>query len=177
MLGVVSYFKLKHLADIFSQGRGMLDGISTENAERCRQRDDTSFIFIQLHPFPGKIWLDNVQCSGTEKSIEFCRSRGWGNSDCKHDEDAGVICKDERLPGFMDSNIIEVRAADGWKVFGLFVGVSSSSSSLVNPPMLSKLSDSYSLRMVLIMAQSNSRSKLLSWGVPLNVMICSIHRV
>uniref|UniRef100_A0AAX7T5A5 Lysyl oxidase homolog n=1 Tax=Astatotilapia calliptera TaxID=8154 RepID=A0AAX7T5A5_ASTCA len=52
----------------------------------------------------GKIWLDNVQCHGGEKSIEFCKSRGWGNSDCTHDEDAGVVCKDERIPGFVDSN-------------------------------------------------------------------------
>uniref|UniRef100_A0A3Q2VLU9 Lysyl oxidase homolog n=1 Tax=Haplochromis burtoni TaxID=8153 RepID=A0A3Q2VLU9_HAPBU len=56
----------------------------------------------------GKIWLDNVQCHGGEKSIEFCKSRGWGNSDCTHDEDAGVVCKDERIPGFVDSNVIDV---------------------------------------------------------------------
>uniref|UniRef100_A0A8C9TKA5 Lysyl oxidase homolog n=1 Tax=Scleropages formosus TaxID=113540 RepID=A0A8C9TKA5_SCLFO len=55
----------------------------------------------------GQIWLDNVQCSGSEKGVEFCESRGWGNSDCTHDEDAGVVCKDERLPGFVDSNVIE----------------------------------------------------------------------
>uniref|UniRef100_A0A8D0D259 Lysyl oxidase homolog n=1 Tax=Sander lucioperca TaxID=283035 RepID=A0A8D0D259_SANLU len=55
-----------------------------------------------------KIWLDNVLCSGGEKSIEFCKSRGWGNSDCTHDEDAGVVCKDERIPGFVDSNVIDV---------------------------------------------------------------------
>ncbi|XP_075963432.1 lysyl oxidase homolog 3B [Anarhichas minor] len=57
----------------------------------------------------GKIWLDNVQCSGGEKSIEFCKSRGWGNSDCSHDEDAGVVCKDERIPGFVDSNVIDAQ--------------------------------------------------------------------
>uniref|UniRef100_A0A8D2L947 Lysyl oxidase like 3 n=1 Tax=Varanus komodoensis TaxID=61221 RepID=A0A8D2L947_VARKO len=55
----------------------------------------------------GRIWLDNVNCGGSEKSISSCQSRGWGNSDCSHEEDAGVICKDERLPGFKDSNIIE----------------------------------------------------------------------
>ncbi|XP_030575066.1 lysyl oxidase homolog 3B isoform X1 [Archocentrus centrarchus] len=57
----------------------------------------------------GKIWLDNVQCNGGEKSIEFCKSRGWGNSDCTHDEDAGVVCKDERIPGFVDSNVIDAQ--------------------------------------------------------------------
>nr|XP_056711702.1 lysyl oxidase homolog 3 [Euleptes europaea] len=55
----------------------------------------------------GRIWLDNLNCGGSEKSVAECRSRGWGNSDCSHEEDAGVICKDERIPGFVDSNVIE----------------------------------------------------------------------
>ncbi|KAF6321362.1 lysyl oxidase like 3 [Rhinolophus ferrumequinum] len=60
-------------------------------------------------PGTGRIWLDNLSCSGTEQSVTDCTSRGWGNSDCTHDEDAGVICKDQRLPGFSDSNVIEAR--------------------------------------------------------------------
>ncbi|KAM5227912.1 lysyl oxidase homolog 3 isoform 4-T4 [Ctenodactylus gundi] len=60
-------------------------------------------------PGSGRIWLDNLNCRGTERSVTECASRGWGNSDCTHDEDAGVICKDQRLPGFSDSNVIEAR--------------------------------------------------------------------
>ncbi|XP_008121501.1 lysyl oxidase homolog 3 isoform X1 [Anolis carolinensis] len=55
----------------------------------------------------GRIWLDNLNCGGSEKSVADCPSRGWGNSDCSHEEDAGVICKDERIAGFVDSNVIE----------------------------------------------------------------------
>ena len=40
----------------------------------------------------GQIWLDNVNCIGTEGTIRNCLHRGWGIEDCDHYEDAGVKC-------------------------------------------------------------------------------------
>ncbi|XP_044037977.1 uncharacterized protein LOC122869245 isoform X2 [Siniperca chuatsi] len=40
----------------------------------------------------GKIWLDDVACSGSERSLTECQHRGFGRHNCEHSEDAGVIC-------------------------------------------------------------------------------------
>lgn len=43
-------------------------------------------------PGSGKIWLDDVKCTGAESSIFNCPKRPWGLHNCNHNEDAGLQC-------------------------------------------------------------------------------------
>ena len=40
----------------------------------------------------GQIWLDDINCVGTEETIRNCLHGGWGSHDCSHGEDASVNC-------------------------------------------------------------------------------------
>ncbi len=41
----------------------------------------------------GQIWLDNVQCRGTETRLIACPANALGSHNCVHGEDAGVRCQ------------------------------------------------------------------------------------
>ncbi|XP_065913726.1 neurotrypsin-like isoform X2 [Dysidea avara] len=38
------------------------------------------------------IWLDEVQCTTRDRYLSECHHNGWGNENCGHSEDAGVVC-------------------------------------------------------------------------------------
>jgi len=40
----------------------------------------------------GQIWLDDLDCIGTERTLGNCLHRSWGSHNCSHEEDAGVRC-------------------------------------------------------------------------------------
>ena len=44
----------------------------------------------------GQVWLNNVNCTGTELIIEDCLHSGWGIRICNHGDDAGVLCADTK---------------------------------------------------------------------------------
>jgi hypothetical protein len=39
-----------------------------------------------------QIWLDDVNCIGTEDNLAQCKSRGWGSHNCAHSEDVHIEC-------------------------------------------------------------------------------------
>uniref|UniRef100_A0A493TUT0 SRCR domain-containing protein n=1 Tax=Anas platyrhynchos platyrhynchos TaxID=8840 RepID=A0A493TUT0_ANAPP len=43
----------------------------------------------------GQTWLDGINCSGAEAALWDCPAEAWGQHDCRHKEDAGVICSEQ----------------------------------------------------------------------------------
>lgn len=52
--------------------------------------------------------MDNLNCDGTEDSIEYCQGNGWGEHNCGHGEDVGIICE-----GTFGGNTTEQSTLDG----------------------------------------------------------------
>jgi len=57
----------------------------------------------------GRVWLDHVECTGTETSLMSCRHNSLGSvdSDCQdHSNDAGVVCADGECDFVLNINIV-----------------------------------------------------------------------
>ncbi|KAK5853043.1 hypothetical protein PBY51_006865 [Eleginops maclovinus] len=92
-----------------------------EAAVACREVNCGTAIAVKYSSFFGRgqdhVWLDDVECTGHEKSISECPHRGFGEHDCDHSEDAGVICSDSiRLSNGTDqcSGRLEILVNGRW---------------------------------------------------------------
>ncbi|XP_041088339.1 lysyl oxidase homolog 2B-like [Polyodon spathula] len=82
-----------HAAKVVCRELGYMEAISWAPSSKYGRGD-------------GRIWLDNVHCTGKEQTLAQCSSNGFGVSDCKHTEDVGVVCSDKRIPGFKFINSV-----------------------------------------------------------------------
>ncbi len=61
----------------------------------CRMLGYQYGVYISAQPGTGPIWMDELWCHGDEQSLEECVFGGWGNHDCQHSEDIGLICSNQ----------------------------------------------------------------------------------
>ncbi|XP_064871797.1 neurotrypsin-like [Oncorhynchus nerka] len=67
----------------------------------------------------GRVWLDEVRCTGNELTLEQCPKSAWGEHNCLHSEDAGVSCTpltdgSVRLSGGSSEGRLEVFYRGQW---------------------------------------------------------------
>lgn len=55
----------------------------------------------------GPIWLDQVRCFGNESTLDQCTHWNWGEHNCDHTEDVGVICTNDKKPSRNEYNVIK----------------------------------------------------------------------
>ena len=67
----------------------------------CHVIDDYIHILLGVETFAqaffgqggGRIWLSNVECTGSERALVDCTASTIGVNTCTHAQDAGVRCR------------------------------------------------------------------------------------
>ncbi|XP_010213511.1 PREDICTED: deleted in malignant brain tumors 1 protein-like, partial [Tinamus guttatus] len=73
----------------------------------CQHREDAAVVCTALEspgraqygPGTGPIWLDEVNCTGTEPALRRCPAEPWGRHNCNHHEDASAVCQGPKQVG------------------------------------------------------------------------------
>ncbi|XP_036417922.1 deleted in malignant brain tumors 1 protein-like, partial [Colossoma macropomum] len=99
---------------VCDDGWDMRDAAVVCRELRCGEAVD---VLSDAHfgPGSGPIWMDDVDCSGSEQNLKHCISPGWGQHNCDHTQDANVICSGVRLVGGSRcSGRVEVLHGETW---------------------------------------------------------------
>ena len=84
--------------EFFHEGRwGSVcdDGWDHDNTKVvCRQLGYSAGRIATVHPAleDTPIWLDEVACRGDELSLDDCQHNEYGDTNCHHFEDVGLVC-------------------------------------------------------------------------------------
>ncbi|CAI5683597.1 deleted in malignant brain tumors 1 protein isoform X1 [Oreochromis niloticus] len=64
----------------------------------CREMNCGNALAVKYKAYFGRgqeqVWLDDIECTGHEMSLAQCPHRGFGEHDCDHSEDAGLVCSE-----------------------------------------------------------------------------------
>ncbi|XP_076860596.1 antigen WC1.1-like [Brachyhypopomus gauderio] len=86
----------------------------------CRELDCGEPVELSLaEPGSGPIWMSHVDCSGSESTLKNCRSLGWGEHNCGHNEDLKLICSGHKMSRLTDgphlcTGRVEVLLGTSW---------------------------------------------------------------
>jgi len=69
-------------------------------------RYNGQFIGNAYRTYSGRIWLDNVACTGNETDVMQCRHTGWGIHNCHHSQDVSVSCFFDPATQYAGQNLL-----------------------------------------------------------------------
>ena len=71
-------------------------------------------------PGSGPIWLDDVECTGYEATLDMCRYSPIGEHNCQHSEDAGLVCNSNMYPQTPNGNYEDGKAKNNLFIISPF---------------------------------------------------------
>ncbi|XP_044844273.1 scavenger receptor cysteine-rich domain-containing group B protein-like [Mauremys mutica] len=94
-----------------------------------------------------RIWLDDVNCAGTENALSDCGARPWGTNNCYHGEDAGVVCSGAANEEFL-KGVLQVTEEQTQHPWASMTGFPMTASMTGFPMTDSGISEVAQLRLV-----------------------------
>ncbi|XP_037801290.1 uncharacterized protein LOC119596184, partial [Penaeus monodon] len=77
----------------------------------CRMLDWEGAAFVYKNnsfgPGEGQVWLDDVRCLGYESSVADCQHLPWGQNNCDHTEDVGLLCSNTPATASVGSGLVD----------------------------------------------------------------------